>query len=277
MSMELRYVEANGLRFAYLEDGTGPLVLLLHGFPDTAHTWDSLRPRLAARGFRAVSPYMRGYHPTGIPDRDADQETIARDAVEMITALGESQAIVIGHDWGASAAYGAAVLDPARVRRLVVLAIPHPGALRPTPAKVWGVRHFISYKLPGAAARFARNDFAALSAIYRRWSPTWNPSAEEFESIRACFANRASLDAALGYYRAFRLQVPAHLKRRIAVPTIAFVGSDDSVTERADFQHAARMFEKEYVVEEVPGGHFLHREYPDEFASRLISHLATSS
>ena len=72
MDPDVRFVEANGLRFAYLEEGTGPLVLLMHGFPDTARTWDDLRPRIAAKGYRVVSPFTRGYRPTGIPDRDAD-------------------------------------------------------------------------------------------------------------------------------------------------------------------------------------------------------------
>src|SRR6188768_370834 len=105
---EIRYVEANGLRFAYLEEGEGPLVLLLHGFPDTARTWDSLRTRIAATGRRAVSPFMRGYHPTQIPVKDTHQETLGRDALALITALGHREAVIVGHDWGASAAYVAA-------------------------------------------------------------------------------------------------------------------------------------------------------------------------
>jgi pimeloyl-ACP methyl ester carboxylesterase len=109
---DVRYVEANGLRFAYREQGAGPLVLLLHGFPDTPSTWDDVRPRLAAKGYRAVSPFMRGYRPTAIPERDADMETIARDVLGLIEALGEKSAIVVGHDWGAAAAYGATSIAP---------------------------------------------------------------------------------------------------------------------------------------------------------------------
>src|SRR5262249_8683386 len=115
MTDAIHYVEANGLRFAYLEEGSGPLVLMLHGFPDTAHTWDDLRPRIAANGYRAVSPFMRGYSTSGIPDRDPDQETLARDPLALIEALGAREAIVIGHDWGASAAYGGAALGPEQV------------------------------------------------------------------------------------------------------------------------------------------------------------------
>src|ERR1700752_3742486 len=120
MTDAIRFVDANGLNFDYLENGSGPLVLMLHGFPDTAHSWDDLRPRIAAQGYRAVSPFMRGYHPTGIPERDPDQETLARDPLAWIEALGARDAILIGHDWGAATAYGAAALGPDRVKKLFV-------------------------------------------------------------------------------------------------------------------------------------------------------------
>ena len=91
MADAIQFVEANGLKFAYIEEGSGPLVLLLHGFPDTAHTWDDLRPRIAANGYRAVSPFMRGYHPSAIPDRDPDPETLAHDPLALIEALGAAR------------------------------------------------------------------------------------------------------------------------------------------------------------------------------------------
>jgi pimeloyl-ACP methyl ester carboxylesterase len=270
---EIRQVEANGLRFAYLEDGRGPLVLLLHGFPDTARSWDHARPRIAAKGYRVVSPWMRGYAPTAIPDRDTDTETLGRDALALIEALGEQSAIVVGHDWGASAAYAAATLEPARVKRLVVICIPHPATIQPSPAKLWAVRHFFAYKLPGAAKRFASNDFAALPVIYKRWSPSWTPAAAELAPVRASFADPASLGAAFGYYRKLRFRADAFLRKPIEVPTVAFAGREDRFGRPADFAAAKRMFAAEYVVEEMPGGHFMHREHPDQFAARLLAHL----
>jgi pimeloyl-ACP methyl ester carboxylesterase len=273
MADAIQYVDANGLRFAYLEEGSGPLVLLLHGFPDTAHSWDDLRARIAANGYRAVSPFMRGYHPTAIPDRDPDQETLAHDPLALIDALGADDAIVIGHDWGASAAYGAAAIGPDRVKKLFVIGIPHPAALRPSLKKLWGARHFAAYKLPGAPKRFARNDFAALPAIYRRWSPTWSPDPTEFDAVRACFSNPASLNAAFGYYRKLSPIPSASLKARITVPVVAFAGLDDPTLAPSDYRGAARMFENEYIVEEVPGRHFMHREHPEVFAERLLTHL----
>jgi pimeloyl-ACP methyl ester carboxylesterase len=159
------------------------------------------------------------------------------------------------------------------VKKLFTIAIPHPGALKPTLKKLWGVRHFAIYKLPGAPQRFARNDFAALPAIYRRWSPTWNPDPTEFDAVRTSFSDPASLNAAFGYYRKLSPIPSASLKARITLPTVVFAGLDDPMAEPSDYRFAARMFENEYIVEEVPGGHFMHREHPEAFAERLLTHL----
>src|ERR1700679_3169255 len=105
MPREQRTVTANGLEFAYLDDGPedGPLALCLHGFPDTAHTWRHLLPRLADAGFHAVAPFLRGYAPSSVPTAGAfDTGTLAVDACELHGALGgDEDAVIIGHDWGA--------------------------------------------------------------------------------------------------------------------------------------------------------------------------------
>src|SRR5437762_4863032 len=218
-SAEPRHVVANGLSFACLEEGAGPLVLLLHGFPDTPHSWDPVRPALAAAGFRAVSPFLRGYAPTEIPSAEAyDMETLGRDALALIAALGEERAIVVGHDWGAVAAYAAAGLEPARLRGLVTVAIPHPAAIVPTPRLVWAFRHFFALRRRGAAARIRRDGFAYLDELYRRWSPRWDPPPHETEPVKQSLRAPGSLEAALGYYRALRPRLPAALRRRVDVP-----------------------------------------------------------
>jgi pimeloyl-ACP methyl ester carboxylesterase len=269
----IQHVQANGIRFAYLEEGTGPLVLLFHGFPDTPHTWDDIRPRIAARGYRAVSPFMRGYHPTEVPARDTDGDTLGRDGLALIEALGEKSAILIGHDWGADLAYRATALGPERVRKLIALAIPHPGTLKPTLQQLWGARHFFAYKLPGAARRFAQDDFAALPAILRRWSPKWAPTEKDLAPVRACFQNPASLDAAFGYYRQLRFVPSASLRIKVSVPTVAFLGLDDPNLSLVDYERARRMFTGDYTIETMPGGHFLHCEHPAIFAEKLLPHL----
>jgi pimeloyl-ACP methyl ester carboxylesterase len=270
---EIKYVDANKLRFAYLEEGKGPLVLMLHGFPDTARTWDDVRPKIAAKGYRVVTPWMRGYAPTAVPERDADLETISRDALELITALGEDSAIVVGHDWGGAAGYGATGIDPSKVKRLFVVGIPHPASVKPSPGLIWKVRHFIAYKFRGAPKRFAKNDFAALPAIYKRWSPTWSPPVEEFAAVRESFADPKSLDAAFGYYRELQFSPQSFVREPVQVSTVVFAGLDDPIVSPDAYKRGKRMFAKDYVVEEMRGGHFMHREHPDEFATKLLAHL----
>jgi len=270
-------VRANGLDFACFEEGEGPLVLLLHGFPDTAHTWDVVRPRVAAAGHRVVAPFLRGYAPTQIPaDGAYDVATLGADVVALLDALSPGEpASVVGHDWGAVAAYAAAALAPARIRRLIAVAIPHPATLRPTPAKLWGVRHFVSLNLPGAERRFARDDFAMADELCRRWSLTWELPADETEPAKNAFAAPGCLRAALGYYRSWTARPPRFLRGRIEVPTLAFGGVDDGVADESDFRHASRAFASRYDVVMTPGGHFLHREAPDAFVEHLLRFLAS--
>jgi pimeloyl-ACP methyl ester carboxylesterase len=266
----LQHLTANGVRFAYLEEGSGPLVLLIHGFPDTARTWDEVRPALARLGFRAVSPYTRGYFPTEVPaDGRYDAETLGRDVLAWIDALGEQSAIVVGHDWGASAAYAAATLEPARVRFLVTVAIPHPASLRPTPRIVWGARHMIRFQRKNAEAMVRANDFAYIDELLRRWSPAWNVPAGETEPVKEAFRRPESLSAALGYYRAIRLSPPPSLRKRISVPSAVFSGTDDGILDANDYERARRFYSGPYEIVRMPGGHFMHREHPARFIDEL--------
>ena len=273
-SVTLKTIRANGLNFAYLEEGSGPLVLLLHGFPDTAHTWDQTRPALAAAGFRAVSPFTRGYAPTEVPaSGDYRIDALASDAAALIEALGETSAIVVGHDWGASAAFGAAIQFPERVRLLVTLAIPHPASLRPSPLLLWKARHFVTLRTPGAVERVRANDFAYIDELVRRWSPAWNVPPGETAHVKEAFAAAGSLEAAIGYYRALGLTLPRSQRGRIRMPSVAFAGATDFAVKPAAFENARRFYLDAYDVVTLPGGHFLHREHPDRFHDELLRRL----
>lgn len=269
----MQRVTANGVDFAYLEDGKGPLVLLMHGFPDTAHTWDAARAALAGAGFRAVSPFLRGYFPSGFaPDGKYDGDTLAADVAALIEALGEKSAIVVGHDFGALAAYTAASLYPEKVSRLVTLAIPHPVTLKLTPGLLWRGRHIPRFKLPGAVALLKRDDFALVDVLVRRWSPNWAVPAGETDEVKKSFAQPGYAEAAIAYYRQIPLTVPASLRRRIKVPTVTFAGeSDGGLGDLSPFDRAASRFEAGYRWVRMPGGHWLHREDPERFATELVA------
>lgn len=265
-----KFVSANGLRFAYFEEGEGPLVLLVHGFPDTAHSWDLARAQLARAGYRAVSPFTRGYAPTEVPStEDFGAETLGRDVLALIEALGEKKAVVVGHDWGASAAYAAASIAPERLEMMITVSIPHPAGVLPTPKVLWAVRHFLSLRRSGAAEMVRRNHFAHLDELWKRWSPAWDVPSSETEAVKKAFSSPGSLEAALGYYRALRPWLPKVHMKRVTVPSVAFAGNDDIISP-SQFDRAASRYNDKYEVVRMPGGHFMHREHPDRFNSELL-------
>jgi pimeloyl-ACP methyl ester carboxylesterase len=267
------FIDANGVRFAYLEQGTGPLVLLVHGFPDTAHTWDRVMPAVAAAGFRAVAPFTRGYWPTEAKG-PYDSDTLGDDIVALIDALGEQQAIVVGHDWGASAAYCAAGSHPERVRMLITLAIPHPRSLKPNPFILWKIRHFFTLGRPSGPAKARANNFAYIDELWRRWSPAWKDlPASETAAVKEAFSHDGSLEAACAYYAATNPRKrPKGHRPNIKVPAVAFAGTDDMIAPRA-YEKARHCYDASYEVIQVPGGHFMHREHPDEFIPELVRTL----
>lgn len=272
---EVRFVDANGLRFGYFESGAGPLVLLVHGFPDTAHSWDPTRRALAAAGFRAVAPFTRGYAPTTIPAIEAyDSDTLGRDLIALVGALGGgAPAVIVGHDWGASAAYSAAALAPDAVKLMVTIAIPHPNTVRPTPSALWAVRHFFALGRRSAVRWVPNDDFAYVDELLHRWSPRWNPGPEESAEVKKIFRDPKHLDAALGYYRALRPWPPKAHTMKIGVPSVSFAGDSDIMPVTA-YERARSMFTGPYEIVRMRGGHFMHREHPDEFNEKLLRVLA---
>lgn len=272
----LRFVEANGIRFAYFEWGTGPLVLAMHGFPDTPHSWNVIGPAIAAQGYRVVAPFLRGYAPSGMPKRDTTALELGEDTIALISALGEERAHLIGHDWGAECVYSAVGLAPSRVITLTAIGIPHRAGIAPTPSLAWAIRHFATLRLPGAEARFAANDFAQLEMLVRRWSPTWKFTPEDMAPVKECFRAPGTVHASLGYYRAASIRTPKGMKERVPVPTLNVAGADDPGVGPETFEKSRKHYSGPFEVHVIPGGHFCHRESADQLIPKLISHLATA-
>jgi len=272
-------VRANGIDFAYLEVGEGPLVLCLHGFPDTAWAFAPVMNRMAAAGYRVVAPFMRGYPPSGLaPTGDYRVITLGHDVLALIDALGAQRAFVVGHDWGAAAAYIAAVLAPQRIERLVAAAVPHLRRflLWPTLRQLKRSRYMSFFQLRGVAEhRITANDFKWLRALIREWSPAWNFSDEDFGPIRAAFSDPDRLSAALGYYRALPrdLTDPATW-RLLFTPTRIICGANDGCIGSEMFGAQEKNFVGGFELVTMQGvGHFMHCEQPDRFAQLALEFM----
>jgi pimeloyl-ACP methyl ester carboxylesterase len=278
-------VDANGLTFHYLEAGSGPLVLCLHGFPDNAHTYGELLPVLAQAGFRGVAPFMRGYAPTSpAPDGRYQAVLLAQDAIALIAALGDGRAFVVGHDWGATAAYGAAALAPERIMRMVTIGAAHPAAVRGDLATRYerhkGVWHAYFFQMPFAEQVVAANDLAFLEDWWRDASPEYDAAAV-IERVKATFRQPGVVTAALNYYRhtfhpANRDPALQPLQERASaaptsVPTLAVHGTRDRPGRLEAFEGMDDLFVKGLEKVVYPGaGHFVHLERPGDVNRRIV-------
>lgn len=287
-------VTANGLDFGYLEAGPadGPLALLLHGFPDSAHTWRHLMPELAAAGYRAVAPFMRGYAPTSVPEDGAYQAgALAADAVALHDALGGGpDAVVIGHDWGAFATYGAANAAPQRWRRVVALSVPPISVMTTAFFDYEQLKrsfYIFVFQTPLAEASLNR---AFVEGLWRDWSPDdGRDRSQDVDRVMECLAAPENVSAAIGYYRA--MLDPSRLVERYAAeqeatakvgekPVLYLHGSDDGclgadvVAPGGDLGAVEAALPPGSRAHLVPGaGHFLHLDRPQDVNGLILDWL----
>lgn len=291
MAIETVELRNGPLRFTARTAGSGPLVLCLHGFPDNCRTFDVLLPALAEAGYRGVAPTMRGYESSAQPaDQDYHAIRMAEDVVGWIEQLGGGPAHLIGHDWGATIALGAALLVPDRVASLTMLSVPHPAGF----AEFYAIdqaqqarsHYILEFQEPGAEHRLVANDCEWLERLWRTWSPGWEIPADVLEAMRERFRQPGVAAATLGWYRqAFDIGSDAGkatqelFARPISVPTMGLVGEDDGCIGADIFVASMREtdFPAGLQVEALAGaGHFLHLEQPGAVNARILSWLNTA-
>lgn len=283
---------ANGIDFEVLTCGTGPLALCLHGFPDTAHSWRYLLPELANAGFRAVAPFMRGYAPTSVAPNGAYQTAaLATDANALHEVLGgDEHAVIIGHDWGAPATYGAAILEPSRWSRVVGMSVP--------PWNVFGTAfltnqdqiqrswYMFFFQHPLSDHIVSSNDMAFIDRLWSQWSPGFD-GTEDARRVKESLTDPAHLGAALGYYRATLGQgyrdpalAEAQTKMQTETPTqpvLYLHGETDGcigveLARDADSRKPSNA--RVVIVEQA--GHFLQLEQPRRVNELIVDWVTAS-
>jgi pimeloyl-ACP methyl ester carboxylesterase len=272
--MDFKSATSGSHRFVYSDLGEGPLIVLLHGFPDLPSGWADTQSVLVAAGYRTVVPYLRGYHhETIVPGRRYGGAEIGQDALGLLDAIGAEQAVLVGHDWGAGITYRAAALAPERISAVCTVAIPHPALLKPSPELLWKARHFLTLSLPSRRWLAARNDFAYLDVLIRRWAPRWSGPARDacLADVKRAFAEPAVLEGALSYYHDAERRQSAEV---LSQPALVVGGTTDLI-DAETFRRSPEGFSGPCDVLIADGaGHWPHREAAGVFHERLLSFLA---
>jgi pimeloyl-ACP methyl ester carboxylesterase len=270
-------MDVNGVRLHCVVEGEGPLVLLLHGFPETSRAWRKQMPALATR-FRVVAPDLRGFGASDKPKGIAAYRTsvLADDIVELIHAFDAERAHVVGHDWGGGVAWTVAIEHPQAVDRLAVLNCPHPSvmarALRSNWAQIRKSWYIFAFQIPSLPEWALRRDGARAlkNALRRAAKPGTFSDADLYEYAHA-FSAPGAATAAINYYRAAaRSRPPSGKKKKISAPTLVIWGEDDFALGIELTRGMDGLFEREPRVEYLPDtGHFVMEERPD-LVNRLL-------
>lgn len=277
----------SGVRLHYVEAGSGPLIVLLHGFPEYWYSWRHQIPALAAAGFRVVAPDMRGYNlsdkPRGV--RSYRMGALVADVRGLIAALGESRAIVVGHDWGGVIAWFVAMQCPEMVDKLVILNAPHPASfargwrnLRQL-RKSWYIAAFQLPRLPEARIRAGNYRIIRqlFSSVVRRDGkrPRRAFSREEIEGYVNALGQPNALTSTLNYYRALIRygRDASRVTRRVTSPALLIWGEHDPYLG-VELTEGLEPWAESLRVARLPdAGHWMQNEQPSHVNHLIVEFI----
>lgn len=258
------------MQLAYDSEGSGPLVVLLHGFPESRKSWKRQLPALAAAGFRAVAPDLRGYGDSPAPRGVAAYRLsdVAADVIALIESFNAGQCVLVGHDWGAAVAWLVAMESPDLLDRLVILNVPPPGAIarevRRSMRQRLNMTYQLFFQLPLLPELFMRVFGKALMRRAGRFT----------ESDVSAYARqwRGHLTPMLHYYRAlFRTrEAMRSVRGRIEVPTLLIHAMREPVFLPSSFRDLDAWVTNVRTVEVARAGHFVQTDQPERVNELLI-------
>lgn len=276
--MERLEISASGMLFDVDVAGTAgaPLVLLLHGFPQTSHSYRHELPALASAGFRAIAPNQRGYSPGARPGAVSDYAVAAltQDALNIADHFGAKQFHLVGHDWGGQLAWLIAAQHPERIRSLCVLSRPHPaafsGAMRDDPAQSQRSRHHRAFQDPDTARKLLEEN----ARRFRRNLRDQHVPEADIDVYLQLLGDERALDAALHWYRAAASGERANAVPAVRVPTLYVWGDADATVGRAAAEATARHVDAPYRFLVIEGaGHFLTDQAGERVTAAVVEHV----
>ena len=280
-SMKDDYVQLSDVRLHIVSEGDGPLVVLLHGFPDFWYSWRHQLPALAEAGYRAVAPDMRGYNLSDKPRRISEYslDRLATDVVELVERLGEGNpAAVVGHDWGGVIAWAVAAWHPDIVDRVAICNAPHPdeyrrGLTQPKQlAKSWYTGFF---QIPGAPVLLRARNFAPLRTALRSSSNDGTFTDEDLERYVEAWSQPRALESQVAYYRAGSRRTLGRSERLPPVerPLMVIWGERDRSLEPFFADVTPELAVNATVERLSDATHWVHMDAPDEVSALLLDFL----
>ena len=279
--------EVNGVRLHWVEQGSGPLLVLLHGFPEFWWGWHRQLPALAAAGFRVAAPDMRGYNLSGKPKGAASYRVgiLVQDVVALVRHLGEERAHLAGHDWGGVVAWRTAMRHPEVVDRLVIANAPHPSVFsrelrHPRQfLRSWYAMFFQLPLLPEAL--FRANGYAVLERIFRRGPARAGAfSDDDVRRYKEAAARPGALTAMLNYYRSFARSLArrgeggaAGPRRTIDRPTLVIWGERDTALSPHNLDGLERYVADLRVERIAEASHWVLADAPERVNRLMIDFL----
>jgi pimeloyl-ACP methyl ester carboxylesterase len=264
--------DSAGVKIHYVHTGKGPLLVMIHGFPDYWYSWRDQIPELA-KNFHVVAVDQRGYNKSGQPE-GVENYTIPKlvaDIAAVIKDLGEEKATILGHDWGGMVAWTFAMAHPNKTERLIILNLPHPRGLlrelRENPKQVENSQYARNFQLPGAEA------FLTAEAI-----SGWVKEPEAREKYIEAF-KRSSIKGMLNYYKANYPRPPYEetdaIRTQVKCPVLVIHGLDDTALLDGALDGTWRWIDNELTLVTIPGaGHFVHRDKPKQVTSVIAAWLS---
>jgi pimeloyl-ACP methyl ester carboxylesterase len=281
-----RDIITNGIRMHYVTQGNekGPLVVLLHGFPEFWYSWRYQITFLAEHGYTVVAPDLRGYNDSDKPRTGYDVPTLIRDIQGLIKGLGREKAIIVGHDWGGALAWVFATRYPEMTERLIVLNMPHPAAMlrdlhRPQQLrKSWYIFFFQLPWLPEYA--LSRNHASEIGRILRGAAVQKQVFPREVTAkFQEAMSKPGAMTASLNYYRQLFRRLPASLRQspedtpRITAPTLLIWGEQDIALGLSLTEGLEQWVEHIQIRRIADSGHWVQQEKPELVNSFMLDFL----
>ncbi len=280
-------IHANGVDFVCLAQGSGPKLLLVHGFPDIPQSWSVQMDALSKAGYQVIAPYLPGYLPTRVAENAYfDKASLVHGIAGLIEAVSPGEKLhYIGQDWGAIIGYALCAARPDLLHSAVLMAVPHPQIVADhllTPKHIQRSFHWWFFQQAGYPEQaLLANDMAFIDYLWQSWSVPGFDDSEHIAQVKDCLLHPGVLVNALAYYRAMFDPAKADpslnelrfaMQHKITVPTLALCGADDM---RAELMRAqAACFGGPYEYREVPNaGHFLQREQSAAVNALLLDWL----